>query len=68
MSSLVVVSHPDPDSLTQHFARVIAQALRSAGDPAEFADLAAEGFDPRFIRDDLDLFHGNGNTPADVRA
>lgn len=68
MNSLVVVSHPDPDSLTQHVALAITEALRAGGDPAELADLDAEQFDPRFTRADLDLFHGNGITPADVRA
>lgn len=68
MSSLVVVSHPDPDSLTQHVSRATVQAIRATGDRVELADLSAEGFDPRFSQGDLDLFRGNAITPADVRA
>ncbi|GAC70832.1 NAD(P)H-dependent oxidoreductase [Gordonia soli] len=66
MSSLVVVSHPDPGSLTQHAARSVAEALRATGEPVEFADLAAEGFDPSFGTADLDLFRGTGEMPDDV--
>ena len=65
MSTLVVVSHSDPDSLTQHFARAVSDAVD--GD-VEFADLAAERFDPRFEPADLDLFRGTGPLPADVLA
>lgn len=68
MTSLVVVSHPDPHSLTQHVARATADAIRAAGDNVEFADLAAENFDARFSDTDLDLFRGKGATPADVQA
>lgn len=68
MTSLVVVSHPEPDSLTQHVAHSTVRAIRATGDRVELADLTAEGFDPRFSRADLDLFRGNGITPADVRS
>ncbi|OZD85556.1 flavodoxin family protein [Rhodococcus sp. 05-339-2] len=68
MTALVVVSHSDPDSLTHHVARSVTDAIRTAGDAVETADLAAENFDPRFADGDLDLFRGKGNTPADVRA
>ena len=62
MSSLVVVSHPDPDSLTQHVARATAQAIRAATvgaaellgrgaelgtiEPGKAADLIAVGGSP----------------------
>ncbi|WP_415975706.1 NAD(P)H-dependent oxidoreductase [Rhodococcus sp. 077-4] len=68
MTALVVVSHSDPDSLTHHVARSVSDAIRAAGDTVETADLAAENFDPRFSMADLDLFRGNGTTPADVIA
>lgn len=66
MSSLVVVSHSDPNSLTHHVARSTIDALVDAGDTVEFADLAAENFDPRFTRADLDLFRGTGTLGADI--
>lgn len=68
MTALVVVSHSDPDSLTQHVARATADAIRAAGGEVDIADLNAENFDPRFSRADLALFRGNGTTPPDVVA
>ncbi|WP_426187843.1 NAD(P)H-dependent oxidoreductase [Microbacterium sp. TWP3-1-2b2] len=68
MSSLVVVSHSDPDSLTHNAARSAFEAIRAAGGDAEFADLAAEDFDPRFATADLDLYRGRGGVPAEVVA
>nr|WP_314142829.1 NAD(P)H-dependent oxidoreductase [uncultured Rhodococcus sp.] len=68
MTALVVVSHSDPDSLTHHVARSVADAIRTAGGTVETADLAAENFDPRFAGDDLNLFRGKGIAPADVLA
>lgn len=68
MSSLVVVSHPARDSLTHNAARAAFDAIRAAGGDVELADLAAEGFDPRFGGDDLDLYRGAGEAPADVIA
>ena len=68
MTTLVVVSHSDPDSLTHHVAQSVSDAIRAAGDTVETADLAAENFDPRFSSADLNLFRGNGTTPVDVLA
>ncbi len=66
MTSLVVVSHSDHNSLTHHAARATADAITAAGGRVEFADLAAEGFDPRFSSDDLNLYRGKGTVPDDV--
>ncbi|NIL76387.1 NAD(P)H-dependent oxidoreductase [Rhodococcus sp. B10] len=68
MNSLVVVSHADPNSLTHHVAHATADALRAAGGGVELADLAAEGFDPRFDSSDLDFYRGKGSTPKPVAA
>jgi NAD(P)H dehydrogenase (quinone) len=68
MRTLVVLSHPDPSSLTHAVATEIAGAIRAA-DPAhqvEIADLAAEGFDPRFGAADLAHFRNEAPPPADV--
>lgn len=68
MTTLVVVSHSDPHSLTQHVARTTADAIRNMGGDVDIADLHAENFDPRFSKDDLNLFRGNGTPPTDVSA
>lgn len=68
MTALVVVSHSDPDSLTQHVARATAAAIRTTGGEVDIADLRAENFDPRFSEADLDLFRGNATAPPDVVA
>ncbi|WP_423604966.1 NAD(P)H-dependent oxidoreductase [Sphingomonas sp. MS122] len=55
MRNLVVISHPDPNSLTHAVANAFASGLREsdAGVSVEIADLAAEGFDPRQTARDL---------------
>lgn len=68
MTTLVVVSHPDPGSLTQEIARTVSTAIRAAGGTVELADLEAEGFDPRFERADLEVSRGNGAPSAPVLA
>lgn len=68
MSTLVVVSHPDRDSLTHEAARAAFDAIRAAGGDVEFADLATEGFDPRFTAADLDLYRGTSGVPAEIVA
>ena len=68
MSTLVVVSHPDRKSVTHSAARVVADAITAAGGDVELADLAAEGFDPRFTNADLDLYRGKGEVPDDIVA
>lgn len=66
MTSLVVVAHSDRSSRTQQVARAALDAIRAGGGDVEFADLAAEGFDPRFTDADLDLYRGKAAVPADV--
>ena len=70
MHSLVVVAHPDPASLTHAVAERIAHSIATAasGNTVEVADLAREGFDPRFNRDDIALFRQAAAVPADVAA
>ncbi len=70
MHWLIVLAHPDPDSLTHAVARAFADGL-SQGDPDatfEFADLAAEGFDPRFTANDQAVALRRAAPGADVRA
>lgn len=66
MHALIVVAHPDPKSLTYAVATRIAEA--GAGHSVEIADLAAEGFDPRFSAADLAAYHRRAPMPADVAA
>ena len=68
MSSLVVVSHSDPNSLTQHIAHVTVDAIAATGGGVELADLTAENFEPRFSQADLDQYRRTGILPADVKA
>lgn len=68
MQALVVVSHPDPRSVTHAVAARFADGVRHAGHRAEVADLAAEGFDPRFDRHDLAVHREHRAPAADVQA
>jgi NAD(P)H dehydrogenase (quinone) len=70
MHSLIVIAHPDPSSLTHAIARRIGEAIGAAdaGNSVAYADLMAEGFDPRFSLQDQALFRGTGAVPADVAA
>ncbi|MGO1000334.1 NAD(P)H-dependent oxidoreductase [Lysobacter sp. CA196] len=68
MNALIVVAHPDPQSLTHAVAAHFADGLSQSGHAFEIADLAAEGFDPRFNNDDVAGFYLRTPAPADVRA
>lgn len=66
MSVLIVAAHPDPASLTHAAARRLADAV--APHDVEIADLAAEGFDPRFTLADRHAYEVAGDYPDDVTA
>lgn len=68
MHALIVIGHHDPDSLTHALAQQIAEGLRSAGHTSELADLAGEGFDPRFSLADHAVHRRQSAPPADVLA
>jgi NAD(P)H dehydrogenase (quinone) len=70
MHTLIVVAHPDPGSLTHAVAARIAEAVQGANpaNEVEIADIAAEGFDPRFGPADLSHFRWQAPPPADVLA
>ncbi len=65
MHALIVVAHPDTQSLTHRVAAELAANI-TAPHGFEIADLHAEGFDPRFNADDLALFRNQSPVPADV--
>ena len=70
MHALIVVAHPNPRSLTLSIAQSIAAGVTRAdgGHTAEIADLAAEGFDPRFTTADHAVHDRAGPPPPDVLA
>ncbi|MHC1549122.1 NAD(P)H-dependent oxidoreductase [Phyllobacterium sp. K27] len=70
MHALIVTSHPEPKSLTNSVALKIGEGLvQSSSDHSfEIADLAAEGFDPRFTEADLATHRLRVTTPSDIAA
>lgn len=70
MHALIVVSHPDPASLTHAVAQQIGLGVAASGQQHTFevADLTAEGFDPRFTAADVALHLRQAPPPADVAA
>ena len=70
MHALIVVAHPDPNSLTHSVAAEIAEAVRASnpGHTADVADIAAEGFDPRFTAADLAVHRREVPQAEDVAA
>ncbi|MGG7306701.1 NAD(P)H-dependent oxidoreductase [Curtobacterium sp. AB451] len=66
MPTLIVTAHPDPDSLTHHVAEELRAALPEG--TVETADLAAEGFDPRFTLADRQTYRTGAGAPHDVVA
>lgn len=70
MHALIVVSHPVAGSLTHTIARHIAENVATSDNThtVEIADLAAEGFDPRFTAADRSAFVKETPLPADVLA
>lgn len=68
MHALIVTAHPEPQSLTHSIAAQIGAGLAEAGHSFEIADLAAEGFDPRFTPGDLAVHRHKAARPADVAA
>ena len=68
MHALIVVAHHDPQSLTHSLAVQVAAGLSASGHTFEIADLAAEGFDPRYSAADQRVHRTCAEPPADVLA
>jgi NAD(P)H dehydrogenase (quinone) len=70
MHALIVVPHPNPKSLTHTVAARVAEGISTFNPThsSEIADLAAEGFDPRFTNADLSVLVREGEPTADVAA
>ncbi|MBC3258174.1 NAD(P)H-dependent oxidoreductase [Pseudomonas paralactis] len=68
MHALIVVAHHDRQSLTHGVAAQVGAGLTAAGHTFEIADLAAEGFDPRYTAADHRVHRAHATPPADVLA
>ena len=70
MHALIVVSHPEQASLTHAVAGQVAKGVVASGPQHSFevADLASEGFDPRFTRADVALHLKAAEPSSDVAA
>ncbi|KXF77977.1 NAD(P)H dehydrogenase [Paramesorhizobium deserti] len=69
MHTLIVASHPDRGSFTHSAAAHLAEGVSLfPGNSFEIADLAAEGFDPRYTAADIALHLRKAPPPADVAA
>lgn len=83
MHALIVVAHPKPNSLTHAVAARLAAGVRESREgtgtekeagketenhTAEIADLAAEGFDPRFTAGDFAVHDRVAAPAADILA
>jgi NAD(P)H dehydrogenase (quinone) len=67
MHALIVIAHPDPGSLTHAIAAQVADGIASSpGHSCEIADLAAQGFDPRFTEADIAVHLKKAGPPADI--
>ncbi|MET7951728.1 NAD(P)H-dependent oxidoreductase [Micromonospora sp. NPDC005324] len=64
MHTLLVAVNPEPQSLTQHVVQRLEAALRPGS--VEIADLAQEGFDPRYTLADREAYQKRGGSPPDV--
>ncbi len=70
MHALIVVAHPDPKSRTRSIAAHVAEGIVDSDHRHSFeiADLAAEGFDPRFTSSDIAAHLRASSPSADVTA
>lgn len=70
MHSLIVVSNPNPASLSHAIAAEIERAIVmvSSKNSVEIADLAQEAFDPRFTQNDIAVLNREAPPAEDVRA
>lgn len=68
MHALIVTSHPDSASLTHAIAAQVAQGITESNTQHSFeiADLASEGFDPRFTQADAALLLKKAEPSPDV--
>lgn len=70
MHALIVLAHPDSNSLSHGVAAGIAEGIAAfdAANSFEIADLTEEAFDPRFTEADIAAHRRKTVAPADVLA
>lgn len=69
MHALIVISHPNPQSLTHAVAHSFVEGIEESGDhTTEVADIAAEGFQPAFNQADRCAYLLQKPLPSDVRS
>ena len=70
MHALIVVAHPDQNSLTHAVAQSISQGMSDSrgGNTSEIADLTAEAFTPAFSMADVAAHHRKAPRPQDFIA
>ncbi|BCG77709.1 NAD(P)H-dependent oxidoreductase [Mesorhizobium sp. 113-3-3] len=70
MHALIVVAHPNSNSFTHALGRRVAEGISKSDSlhTFEFADLAAEQFDPRFTASDIGVHLRQGPTSDDIAA
>lgn len=67
MHALIVISHPDPQSLTHAIARSFAEGIEQRGQhTTEIADIAAEGFQTAYNQADRSAYQLQAAVPSDV--
>ena len=67
MHALIVVSHPDSQSLTHAVARSFAEGIVESGNhTTQIADIAAEGFNPTFNQADRSAYLLQKPLPSDI--
>jgi len=67
MHALVVVSHPDPKSLTHAVAQAFAEGVAHSGEhTAEIANIDAERFQPAFSQADRSAYLLQEPLPSDI--
>ena len=64
MKILVILGHPDPNSLNHAIASVVCDALRENGHSVLFHDLCAENFDPCLPKNEMS---NNGFVPGTIQ-
>ncbi|WP_075222535.1 NAD(P)H-dependent oxidoreductase [Acuticoccus yangtzensis] len=63
---LIVLCHPNPESLTHHLAAKSRAALEAAGHEVRVVDLYADGFDPVMSREERAGYHAPGDNEIPV--
>ena len=67
MHALIVVTNPNPDSLSHAMTKQIAATLANQNHSSEIADLSAESFNPSYTMQDVEVLHGRAEPEPAIR-